>query len=186
MSSLEINEVVINLELFKLMRFYHFLDPNSRKLFNFNIYRLTLVFFIIIFLCITTYGKIGWFIKMDDHMDDITAFVSIFAELMFSSLVFKIIMIVYNADKIWDILIVAHVNFLTSYKCRKNVHIFQKYYQILVKVIQIMYIIYIGTILIWSVSPFVSNMTIRHKNNQRMGNILNYRFPVTIYTYNNY
>lgn len=186
MNSLKSNKVAIHLKLFKSMGFYHLLDPNCKKVFNFNVYRLTLVFFNIIFLCLTIYGNFGYFIEMDDYTDDITTMMTTYVDIMFFSISLKIIVFVYNADKIWDVFVVARIHFLISNKCRKNIYILQKYKKLSTKITQIISIVSIGTVIIWSVLPLVYNMTFSHKINQRMGNILNCRFPLTVYTYNNY
>lgn len=186
MNLLKSNEVAINLKLFKLLRFYHLLNPSSRKVFNINFYRLTIIFFTIIFVFFTIYGQFGWFIKMDDHIDDITILMSIFHDTMSLTIVLKIILFVYNADEIWDIFIMTRVHLLKSNKCQKNVHMLQKYGKLSIRITQTISIALIGTVFIWGALPFVLNLIFAHKTNQRMENILNHRFPVTIYTYNNY
>ncbi|XP_060877078.1 uncharacterized protein LOC132949959 [Metopolophium dirhodum] len=189
MSSLESNEVAINLKLFKLFRFYHLFDPNSGKLYKFNIYHLAWYIINCVIACILIYGLLGYFTEMEDVIDSIFHIQIMFCYLLYSLSLLKIITFLYKANNIWDLLRVTRIHFLTSTQCQAHIGILHKHRNKSIKITNLISGFAIVTTLEWILFPLVLRLlskTDASDSNQRFENIFNFRFPVTVSDYNNY
>lgn len=190
--SIESNNFAIDLALFNQIPLYHLVNPCSRKLFNLNVYQLILILITIIIECIIIYGLTGHFIDMEDTTDEISALLLIFANIVNLMTLLKITNLVCKANNIWELLNTLRVNFLTSKHCRKNINILFNYHEKSTKIIYFVssflvlgYFIWAGFPLLFYATSF-QDVDSAFPTSQRMDNILNYRFPVNVYTYNKY
>lgn len=186
-SLFENNEVAFNLALFKKLHLHRLLDPNCTKIFNLQIYRLALVILIIIGLCITIFGLMGFFTKMEDNVDNIGLFLIGFSLLQSFQAVLKLSICVYKANKIWDLLDITCFNFLKSKQCIKHIIILHKYCDMSKKLTNFLSISFIGSISLWLTYPLLFNMfilTSADRKTRRYENFINLRFPVSIKMYN--
>lgn len=193
MSSLEANRIVINIPLFKQICLYQLFNPNVRKILNVNVYRLALVLLTVIVQCIVVYGLFGFFIEMEDEIDDVTLSLLIFFHSMNTLIVLKTIIFVYKANEIWNLFDVAYEQFLSSAKCRKHVGILQRYGNLSVKFTNMLCFMPLMTFTGWSAFPLMTYMMTSGNldsdgitANQRFNCIYNFRFPVTIHYFNNH
>lgn len=188
MSSLESDKIVINIALFKRIRLYQLFNPNNRKILNMNVYHLILVLITVMIQCIVVYGLFGFFIEMEDDIDDVTSFLLIFFHSMNTLIVLKTIVFMCRANEIWNLFDVAYPHFLNSKKCRKHVGILHKYGNLSIKITNGLCLLPIATFIGWSAFPLITYIT-SSKNpdlNKRFSCIYDFRFPVTISDYNNH
>lgn len=190
--SLKPYDVAFNLELIKQIRFYHLLDPNSRKIFNVNVYQFILVLITFICECLLIYGLLGYFIEMEDTIDSIAVLLLIFVTIINILSVIKAITFMYKANDIWSLFNVARINFLSSVRCRDYSNIHYKYGDISIKTTYFLFVMAILGNLVWGAYPLVLYAmsigdvhTDSTTNRRRIENIINYPFPVTVSTFNN-
>lgn len=190
MNSFEMDKVAFNLALFKKLRFYHIFAPNSPKVFNFNAYRLGLAIVIIpSFFFNMIFGSVGFFVRMEDTIDDIGIYQIIFTYLNYFLSFFKLYMFVYNANNIWDLLEVTRINFMTSKHCLKHINILHEYRRLSIKITNFLSIFITLTILSWWMFPILVNNFLHAKSDdeiQRFENVINFRYPLSIKVYNHY
>lgn len=189
MSSFEIQEVAINLALYKWFRLYHIFDPNSTKVRGYHIHRVTGMFITIIVQCFILFGLLGCFVEMEDTINGFDLFVFIFFNLINFLSVFKICVFLYEANKTWDLLDSTRIRFLKSKQCEKHRNKLELVRDKSIRLTNFVFSSAAVTLLIWMIYPLVTNsFLIRARNplNQRYQNIFNMRYPVTIHTYNQY
>lgn len=189
MKSFKPHEVAFNLVLFKKLRYYHIFNTNSTKVLNYNVYRLGLVALTTIVLCVTVFGLLGFVTKMEDVVDDIVLLQIISAEIHNFLSLFKLNMCLYHANKIWDVLSVTRIDFLTSKQCSNHINILHRYRNTSIKITYFLSFIYVLTTSVWLITPLLFNTfmgTPEAERIRRYDNIFNFRFPVTINTYNHY
>lgn len=189
MSSFQIQEVAINLALYKWFCLYHLFDLNSVKLFGYHINRTIGVLFTIVVQCGIIFGLLGFFVEMEDTVDGIDLFVFIFFNLINILSVLKICVFMYKANDTWDLLDSTRIHFLKSKRCEEHS---KKLELVRDKSIYLTNFVFGSaaiTFIIWMINPLVINSYLiktGNSQNQRYQNIFNMRYPVTIHTYNQY
>lgn len=190
MATLQDYEVAINLKILKLCRFYHVFNPKGSKYFHWNIGKVFYITLSVISLCLLLYGTSGFFFELEDTktLTYIELFILLGIYIQGYLGLYKLFIFLYNSDKIWDIFDVTRLNFLTSVLCSKNVDILYKYKNKIIKITNFFFIITLIADIQWLIFPLVLNIFKTSENiiNQRKMNIMNLRFPVTLYTYNEY
>lgn len=191
MDTLNENDVAFNLALFKQLGFYQIFSPYSFKIFNYNAYQLGPVVIIVITICCNTfYSGIVFFIEMEDTVEDTMLLQIVFIYLNYYLSIFKLYMCMYNANKIWDLLNVTRINFMTSKQCSKYIDILYKYRYSSIKITNFLSTFITMTLLAWWMFPIFVNYVFNSKSDDeitpRLENINNYRYPVSIETYNHY
>jgi len=186
MSSLEINDVALNLALFKRLRFYHVLEPNGIKFFNYNVYRIIYIILIACIIFVNLCGLLGFILRTEDNFDEIGFIQLIYCHLHSLQIVFKISVCIYNADKIWNVLDVTRINFIKSTLCSKYIKILYESRDISTKITNFLCVFITITISVWLIFPLLLNIMTIDGNKQRYENIFNFRFPVTIHVFNYY
>lgn len=190
MSLFENSEVAVNMELFKILGYYHILDSNFAKhthnIFNYRFYRLIIVVITAIMLCINCFGMLGYIIKVDDVVNEISSLQLIIAHITYFQSALKLSVFVYNADKFWDLLDVTRIHFLTSQPCYRHINILIAHRDKLIKITNFIFIMINITIFIWLVVPVFSNMIRSDEDHRRYNNVFNLRFPVFTNVYNEY
>jgi len=190
MSSFEVHDVAINIELYKLLRFYHVFDPSYSKIFGFHFYRFTGILITVFIQSCVLFGLLGCFMEMEDQLDYIELFLFIFVNASNFLSVMKICVFIYKANDTWDLFEVARIQFLKSERCRKyRVEILEKVRNKSIKLTNFIFGFSFVTSIIWMTYPLVINLIMiatDQINNQRYQNVFNMRYPVTINTYNQY
>lgn len=189
MSILESQEAAFNLALYKRIGLYRIFDPSSPKMFNCHVYRLAYITISAITLCINVCGMLTFLTNMEDTIDDIYLF-QIICTVTYNSLsVLKVIICMYYANRIWDLLGNTRVHFFTSGRCTTHINILQLYRDGSIQITNVIFVLYAMTGIVSLVFPLLFSafyMTKFEAEKQRYENIFNFRFPVTINTYNDY
>lgn len=189
MSSFEIQEVAINLALYKWFRLYHIFDLNSAKLYGYHVHRTIGVLFTIVIQCCILFGLLGFLVEMEDTIDGFDLFVFIFFNLINFLSVLKICVFLYKANDTWDLLDSTRIHFMKSKHCEKHS---KKLELVRDKSIYLTNFVFGSaaiTLIIWMTYPLLTNWFLikaGNPQNQRYQNIFNMRYPVTIHTYNQY
>lgn len=181
MESLNEDEVLINLSLFKRNRFYHLFDPNSKKIFNYNAYRIYNIVFIVIIQACYVISGIELYMEMDS-VDDINVMQILFVFFNNILSLLKITVFIYKADQIWDFIDLTRLDLLTSARCRDNERILNKCRDTLIKITNFCYIMGLMVFVIWLIFPLM----IEKNLDERRQNIFNMLYPVSTNKYNQY
>lgn len=181
MESLNEDEVLINLSLFKRNRFYHLFDPNSKKIFNYNAYRIYNIVFIAIIQACYVISGIELYMEMDS-VDDVNVLQILFIYFNNILCLLKITVFIYKADQIWDFIDLTRLDFLTSARCLDNERILNKCRDTLIKITNFCYIMALMVFFIWLIFPLM----IEKNLDERRQNIFNMLFPVSTNKYNQY
>ncbi|XP_026814447.1 uncharacterized protein LOC113554692 [Rhopalosiphum maidis] len=187
-SLLEPKEVSINLKLFKLFRFFHLFDPKTRKVCNVNVYHLAWYFINSVLSCIVIYALLGYFTETEGVTVVVFHIQIMFFCLNISLCFIKIIVFLYKANNIWDLLRVTDINFLTSTHCQTHIGILHNYRKKSIKITNITCVLVFINAIEWTLYPLVLNLLQgedANQSNRRLENMFNLRFPVTINDYNN-
>lgn len=174
MVSLTEDEVLINLRIFKRYRFYQLFDPNSKKIFNYNAYRIYNILFIVIVMLCHIFSATGLYTKMNT-IDDINVLLILFNYFNNILSLLKIIVFLNKSDQIWDFIDLTRLDFLTSARCRNYEQILYKRKDKLIKVTNLFFILSVIVFFIWMLFPLVT------KNNpdERRQNVFNMLYPVS-------
>lgn len=187
---MERDEIAINFELFQSMRIFDFLGPNSRTIYNYNVYRLTAILLITLAFFDVTFGFLGSIIgsELKETSESLAEFAMINTYLNLYVGMFKSLMITYNADNLWDVLQVTRKDFLSSHLCLKNIEILDKTRKTSISITNFfskyLFALYCG----WVLSPLIINasMIVSGTKVPRYENVSNYPYPVTTSFYNTY
>ena len=188
MDNLRVEEVAINLKLWKLYRFYHMLKPNNyTNIFNCNVYRLILFIYGAIVNCMVIYSIIGFFVEMDDIISNVDVFLVVFVMINFFFCSWRICIILSKSDAICDVLTVSQLNFLMSKQCFKHLNVLYDYRDRTIKITNYFFVFTVIVLIQWIIFPIMLiTFTESDVENIRSPNIMNLRFPVTTQTYNQY
>lgn len=189
-------EAVLNVALFKALGIFALCNPNGPKMFGHNAYRLTYIVIIAIVHCIVAYGLLG-FVARDARpandggsggIDDITLFPIIFTYLNAFMCSFKMSIVVYNANRIWDLLDVTRSGFLSSALCAQHVGVLREYRATSIATTNFLARFAGFTLIVWLATPFVSNAfaSAGADSSRRYENIYNIPYPVSPDVYNRY
>lgn len=177
----------INLALYKRFGFYQLFDPSSPKMFNINIYRLINVLFLIVIQILTAYSVAGFFVGLMDQLSDIDLFLMIMFYYNSVLSLLKIIIILYKADQMWELIEITRSDFLTSARCSKHINILYGYRDKLIKITSILNCIAIFTFLLWIILPIVFNtFAVNDDPDLRINSIVNLPFPGSTKLYNRF
>lgn len=183
-NNFKIPEVVINAELFMRYRFYRMFDPNSKNIKNWNIYQLVFITFTAVAQLVVLYGSFGFIVEMEDTLANIELYILMGVHIENYILLMKMIVILYNANSIWELFDVTRFNFLTSEHCCKNNKLLVKYRDVSIKLTNIYSFCTYVMMTQWTLYPTLINTFMPNGNNQRLENICNFRFPVNLQNYN--
>lgn len=182
------DDVTINLPLFKMFRFYHLFDTGSAKIFNVNVYRLVCVLITSAVQIVLAYGISGFFVDTGDEIDDVLVLHLLFYYMINCMCLFKIIVFVYKADRIWDLFDVSRVEFLGSGPCREHTEILRKYGALSTRITNFFSGYAIVATVEWALLPLALNAYAyaNDAGSKRFENIFNFLFPVNTFAYNHY
>lgn len=187
MGDLNIQDVAINLELLKRYRFYQAFNPNSQQVFGVNVYQLFCIIFTMIAQIVVIYATFGYFVEMDDIVTEVEYCLIIAIQLQCYIDLAMIILLFYNSKIIWNMFDVVRLNFLMSEPCCKHIIILKESRDRSIKFTNYYVVLPFAVTLQWLIFPFAYKMFVDSENtNHRLQNIFNFRFPVTLNTYNKY
>lgn len=187
MAILNNDVAAIHLNILKQSGFYQIFDPNSKKIFGWNIYRLSFISLTIMTQCLIGFGNCGFFFKLEDTINYIDLFLIIFSGSFNYLILCKVIILIFNRNKILDLLDVTCLKFLKSKQCYNNIEILYKHRNRALKLTQLYFNFCILVIIQWILCPIIINSFIADKNeNRRLENVINRRYPITVNTYNQY
>lgn len=188
MSSLENQEVAYNKPLYKFAHMYQIFDPKSIRVFNCHVHRLTGILITVFVECFIFFGMLGLVMKMEDNIDNIDLVILLFLFMFNFSSLLKLCVFIKEAKTIWTLLDVTRIQFFKSHHCRKHFNKLKKRKDELIQLTNYTFGLSILTYIVWIVYPICANsfMETSENVNQRYLNVLNLRYPVSIYTYNKY
>lgn len=181
------HQMTLNLKYFKQYFFYQLFDPESPKLYNYNIYTTINVVFIFSVLSFMCFSMISFCIRIEDAtIDSMTLLNSInmYSIIIISSL--KICVFLFKADTIWNLFDVSRIDFLSSKLCRNRITLLYEYRKKSIKYTNLFQYIINVTLTIWLTIPLLLKFYVvpDNMNLQYCPNILNLRYPVTTSFYN--
>lgn len=186
------NEYSINLTLLKRIGFYQIVDPGSPKAFGINIFILINMLMIVVSTAVALTGFYGFTSVTNNPVHNIYTDVQVFSSLTFFMIAnLRIITIIKNADKMFNLLKILHRSFLSNKLCKNS---FDKQVRCGTQFANIFYPLYLiayflATIL-WGIVPLVRNMNvdddIQNIQNFRKNNVINIYYLVSGDTYNKY
>lgn len=195
MSSLEtVNGATNNIVALKRLGLF---DPNAKKIFNCNVYQMSLILLSLFMECLIVYGLMGLFSGTENTMENsnLTDLLSLYQTNILCLV--ELFIFVYRADDIWQLYDVTSVNFLNSRLCCRQTKIFNKYRDVSVKIINFQSKFLLCALCMWVLYPQLSYYIAfigraKHGNsadivpNKRFYNVFGIQYPVTIQTYNDY
>jgi len=177
----------IDLTFLKQCGFYQMFDSNSKRIFGFNVYRLSFIVLTMITECIICFGNCGFFLKLENTFDAIDLFLITFSNLLNYSNILKVVVLIFNRKKILVLLSVTDLMFLKSKQCRDNIKILYKHRSRALQLTNIYFYISIIVLFEWIFFPIMVNSFMQYaNNNQRLENVINRQYPVNVNTYNKY
>ncbi|XP_022167528.1 uncharacterized protein LOC111031756 [Myzus persicae] len=183
-----------DLILFKTIGYYQMVDPNTKKIFGFNIYNVINITLVIFTSIMTLIGLSGFLYKVDSIAYEENSFQNI-QMLFYLSCIslgnLKIAITVYNADAIWKLLNVAHESFISNKYCKQDKYKLNISGKQFVRIFPWYFFLFFMTAVSWSIVPIVVNNQVESKETQNneniyMTNVANLRYPITVKTYNTY
>lgn len=184
-----------DLTLFKTIGYYQMVDPNSKKIFGFNICNVINITLVIFTSIMTVIGLSGFLYKFDNVTSEENSFKNIQMFFYLSCIWLgnlKIATTVYNADAIWNLFNVAHESFLSNKYCKQDkIYKFHDSGKQFARIFPWYFLMFIMTALAWSIVPIVVNNQAainetQNNENIYMTNIANLRYPITVKTYNTF
>lgn len=190
MSLLESNKVVMNMWLFRMFHLYDLFRPGCENKFGlkWNSYQLFAVSIMFTAQFLTAYASLGLITHRDESINEIVKFQLMYFYTMNALCFLKLMTLVYRANDIWDLFDVTCIYFLTSEGCQKHVGILHKYFNVTVKITNLLTVLSIATFTLWIVFPLIrlffskTSISATASFNE---NIINLRFPVSVSVYNN-
>lgn len=187
MDVLNNDEFVINLKLLKQSRFYCLIDPNGRRIFSYNIFRLIFLIIFVAIHMVVIYSNLGLIVEVDYQLSNVEFFLIMFADLLNSITFYKTWILLYRMDKIMDLFDVTRIDFMISKQCCKNNKILYGYRNTINKYTNFYCIFCIVVFIQWIIFAYLGHLLGPGKSeDHRFPNVINMPFPVNIQTYNQY
>lgn len=180
------NEYILNLKLSKLVGLYQILDPDTKKMFGYNVYHIVVVLFSLVLFGVATFFPISMYYLTNDVMA-FTFNLGCSQNLGFCS--YKMILILYYSNDIWKCVEVTGLGFIAYEKYDRN--IFKNCREISWRITRVYVILCVLVTVVYILDPLVFNtamVTIKNidgsYSNYR-NNVLNtYISLITDETYN--
>lgn len=185
-----------NLTLFKTIGYYQMIDPNSKKIFGFNIYNVINITLVIFTSIMTVIGLSGYFYKADNITYEEYGFKDLQMLFYLSCICLgniKISITIYNADAIRKLFNVAHESFLSNKYCNQDKYKLNICGKKFARIFPWYFFLFFMTAFSWSIVPIVTIVNYHVTNEETncneniyMTNIANLRYPITAKTYNTF
>lgn len=187
MRTLPDEKLVMNLKLLKRIRFFHLFDPDSRKIYNWNVFLIPIISTNLVSQCVPFLVLMGFFVHGLRSLSKIDIFLELFIILYNYTTLFMLIRILKKNNLIWDLFPVTKFNYLTSKMCARNAEILNEYRTKTIWVTNFFTGLVIVVFIQWAFFPLALNLVTSNKNaNRQMQNVFNYNYPVNTRTYNQY
>lgn len=170
------------LTLFRLLGFYHIVDPNSLTILNFNMFKLICILLTTVTTLMTMIGLFGVIYTINIGFEDMQMLYLVICILVGN---IKIILVISNANKIFNLFDIARTPFLSS-KYSKQINIkTMKYFN---KTFPWYFFLVISSLVSCIITPvflnFYSDKTQVMLIDARKPNFFNFKYPFTNKTYN--
>lgn len=182
----------INLKILKIFGFYQLVDPDGTKMYGYNIYKIVHITLVAITTMITGLGLSGFTYKTNySSLDDIFRTMQmIFYIACITVGNIKMMIIVCNVDKLWNVLNIAQETFFSNKYCRENYFKLVKHRNRFSFIFALYFFIFIMTGVSWCIVPIVVLNDHRVENNTKpltnKINIINLKYPIPVNTYNEF
>lgn len=186
MDSLQNHEAAFNLAFYKRFCFYQIFDPNTPKMFGYNIYKVNHAVIMVTVLCSIVYITSGFFMEKVDKIGNIELLMIVFFFLNMVLALIKMTIFFQKPEEVWSLMNIARVDFLTSRLCRKNMNILKDFRDKSIRITNMLNWFAIFAYTVWLMIPLILKMSITLDPNQRTQSIFNLPFPVKTDTFNNY
>jgi hypothetical protein len=182
------SEVIINLKLLKLSRYYNLIDPNGKKIFGYNISRLIFTIIFVINFTLFVYSNLGFVVNVDYKLSSADFLLIIVINVIIFLVFFETCLLLYRLENLVDLLDVTRIDFLKSELCCKNNNILYDCRNRIKKYTDFYFIFNATTGIQWILFGLLKNVLFfDHENvNTRIPNIINMPFPVNTAVYNQY
>jgi len=187
MESIKDQEMAMNLPLLKRFVFYQLFDPNTAKIFEYNVYKFINIIFIGVIFSIVVFSLMSFFTETNEslHYNDLLSILHIYVNVFLS--LFKILRILCKTKAIWNLLDITRANFLKSRSCLLHNETINKYRETSIRISYYIFRYYLTVFITWLIIPVSLKIFVTQKNpNQRYSNIYNMRYPVSVISYNKY
>lgn len=165
-------EFIFSLALSKYIGLYQILNPNTKKVFGYNIYHVIILVSGLIVVGHSSFLPIALYYMTNDPTS-MSFNIGCVENLVFSN--YKILMILYYSKEIWKCIEVTGIKYLKYEKYNRNIF---KNWRILSLRISLIYIIMsVIVVVIWIPTPLVLNSTMMTFKNID-GSYSNYRINV--------
>lgn len=183
----------VNFTLFKLIGVYQMVDPNTQKIFGFNVYHFVNIVFITFTTIMTILGLSGFFYKVQNNnynTSEVDIIFIIFSTVCITIGNLKIIIIIFKARQLWNMMEITDKSFLSNTFYRRNYHKILKCGDLLSKFFNLYFSFVLITLTSYAIVPIVLNArsidaTQNTETIQKM-NIINLRYPFTTEIYNTF
>jgi len=187
MDSFNEQDILINFNLFKRLKFYQIFYSDGTKNFGWNIHQLFYIVFGLVGLCIQCYGLSTSFFNNCKNISKIDYFLMVYASSQMYQSYWKIFKCLKDRNRLLDLFKLAQLDFLRSEECAKYSKVLYKHHDKNFKFANYFLIISFVVIIQWFVFPLVINEILNFENsNVRAQNIINFCFGVSTQTYNKY
>ncbi|VVC43746.1 Olfactory receptor, insect [Cinara cedri] len=182
--------LAVNLTLFKRLGFYYLFNPNGNTICDVNVGRVSGMMFTLVAQIIIVFGALGLFsVGEDDAIDHTVRVQLLFSYLIDAQCLVKTATFVCKVNGIWLMLGVARSDFLAGTQCRRHVTVLCWYRSRSVTITNVLIGFAMAAAVEWALYPVASNSlsaedTGQWRRQKRFENIINFRFPVSVHTYN--
>jgi len=167
-------------------------DPHCQKIFGFNVYHFVNVVFIVFTTSMTILGLSGFFYKVHNtnyNNSNVDTIFIIFYVVCITIGNFKIIIIIYKARQLRDMLEITDESFLSNTFYKRNYYKIVKCGGLLSKFFNLYFSFLLITLTSYAIVPIVLNAhsingTTQNTETIKKMNIINLKYPFTVETYN--
>jgi len=174
--------------LLKLTGFYQMINPNSPKMFGYNIYHLIHIFLVVFTSTVAVTGLTGLVYNNDDPLQNGFQDMQIlFAISCLTVGNIKVIIIICNANKIWKTFDVEHQSVFSNKYYQKNHFKIKDCREHSRRTLTWYIFIFYTAAVFWILLPNIVNIDETATNKCiRKINILNLKYPIKLEIYNTY
>lgn len=188
------NKYAINLTLFKITGFHQTVNPNSPKMFGFNVYQLINIALVTMSTFMIFIGLSGMLFRIEgSHKYNFKEFLLIlFCVTCIMNGNLRTFIIIYNANFVWNLFDVVHMSFLSNSHCKRNQNKLVECGKSFKKIFLWYLLLFFVIAFVWITMPvFIliskdakTSKKTQNNDNDRIANVINFKYPTTVKTYN--
>lgn len=187
MAKSKVPENLSDVESMNQCGFYYIFDPNAKTIFNLNVYRLSFYVIIVMCQCVILFSIYGLIVEARENLNLIDVVIIIFIYINYYLATWKLLVFFYHTNTVCEVFAVTRLCFMTSARCREHISVLYEKRDKLIKLINFYSVSIVVVVSQWLIFPHMFNMFIMSEDaNKRKMNVLNFIFPVSIQTYNQY